>query len=302
MATASDYLKLHVVVFLWGTTSVMAKLVSMPATEMLLYRTLLAAGGLWVVARISRASLQQSPADVLRLLGIGMVVGLHWVAFFVGGQISTASLSLVGFATCSLWAAVLEPLANGKKIRPVEILLGSVVLAGLYLIFRFEFRYWEGFLLSVLSGLLAAVFSIMNSRLVHRIPSVTIAFYEMAGAFLFVVLLLPLYQVTYSTTGVLDLVPEPMDWAYLFILSMFCSVFAFTMSVDLLKKVSVFTVQLLLNLEPIYGILLAILVLGEHRMMGWGFAAGTAVILMAVFSYPVLTKRYGQASSPDQTT
>lgn len=292
MATTADYLKLHVVVFLWGTTSVMAKLVSMPATEMLVYRTAMAALGLMAVAFISGAMLKQRPVDILRMLSIGMVVGLHWVAFFVGGQFSTASLSLVGFATCSLWAAILEPLANGRRIRPIEIFLGTVVLFGLYLIFRFEFRYWVGFLLSVFSGLLAAVFSIMNSRLVNRIPSVTIAFYEMAGAFLFVVCLLPLYRVTYSVTGVLDLTPEPMDWIYLFILSMFCSVFAFTMSVALLKKVSVFTVQLLLNLEPIYGIFLAVLVLDEHRMMGWGFAAGTMVILLAVFSYPLLNKRF----------
>lgn len=292
MASTSDYLKLHVVVFLWGTTSVMAKLVSMPATEMLVYRTMLAALGLLVVALWTKAQLRYSTADILRMLGIGVVVGVHWVAFFVGGQYSTASLSLVGFATCSLWAALLEPLAKGQRIRPLEIILGLVVLAGLVLIFRFEFRYWQGFLLSVFSGLLAAVFSIMNSRLVDRIPSTTIAFYEMAGAFLFVVALLPVYQLTYSNTGVLDLTPEPMDWIWLLILSMFCSVFAFTMSVHLLKKVSVFTVQLLLNLEPIYGIILAILVLDEHTMMGPGFVAGTLVILSAVLSYPGLKSRF----------
>ena len=292
MASASDYLKLHIVVFLWGTTSVMAKLVSMPATEMLVYRTFLAAAGLLAVAAVWRVSLRVSAADVFRLLGIGMVVGLHWAAFFVGGQYSTASLSLVGFATCSLWAAILEPLVNRQPIRPLEIFLGLAVLAGLYLIFRFEFHYWVGFLLSVLSGLLAAVFSILNFRLVRRIPSVTIAFYEMAGAFLFMVLMLPLYKITFARNGVLDLSPEPTDWIYLAILSLLCSVFAFTMSVNLLKKVSVFTVQLLLNLEPVYGIMLAVMVLGEHRMMGPGFFAGTAIILAAVLSYPLLKKRF----------
>jgi drug/metabolite transporter (DMT)-like permease len=292
MASASDYLKLHVVVFLWGTTSVMAKLVSMPATEMLAFRTLLAALGLLVLALWTKTQLKHSTPDILRMLGIGIVVGLHWVAFFVGGQFSTASHSLVGFATCSLWAAVLEPVSKGQRVRPLEIILGLVVLAGITLIFRLEFHYWLGFLLSVFSGLLAAVFSIMNARLVNRIPSTAIAFYEMTGAFLFVAALLPVYQLTYSTTGILDLTPEPMDWLWLFILSMFCSVFAFTMSVHLLKKLSVFTVQLLLNLEPIYGIVLAILVLNEHDLMGTGFVAGTLLILSAVLSYPWLKARF----------
>lgn len=292
MATVSDYLKLHVVVFLWGTTSVMAKLVSMPATEMLAFRTLLAALGLLVVALWTKSQLRHSMSDTLRMLGIGMIVGLHWVAFFVGGQLSTASHSLVGFATCSLWAAVLEPISKGQRVRLLEIILGLVVLAGIVLIFKLEFHYWQGFLLSVFSGLLAAVFAIMNAQLVNRIPSTTIAFYEMTGAFLFVLALLPIYQQTYSITGTLDLIPEPMDWLWLFILSMFCSVFAFTMSVHLLKKLSVFTVQLLLNLEPIYGIVLAILVLRENNLMGTGFVAGTLLILSAVLSYPWLKSRF----------
>ena len=134
MARLSDYLKLHVLVFLWGTTAVMAKLITIPATEMLFYRTLFAAAGLLVVALVAGTAVKASFNDTLKMLGIGLVVGLHWIAFFVGGQISTASLSLVGFATCSLWAAVLEPLTQGRAVRPLEIFLGILVMAGLYVI------------------------------------------------------------------------------------------------------------------------------------------------------------------------
>ena len=287
-----DYLKLHFVVFLWGTTAVMAKLITIPATEMLFHRTWMAAAGLFVLALITRTVLKYTLKDLLSMLGIGLIVGLHWVAFFVGGQISTASLSLVGFATCSLWAALLEPLVNRQPVKALEIFLGLAVMAGLYIIFRSEFHFMTGFLLSILSGLLAAVFGIMNSKLVKRISSVAIAFYEMTGAFLFVVLILPLYQAYYAAGGELQMIPAPADWVYLLILSLLCSVFAFTMSVDLMNRLSVFTVQLTLNLEPVYGIILAVILLGEGSVMGTSFYVGTSVILVAVLLYPWLKKRF----------
>jgi len=293
MTSLKDYLNLHLLVFLWGTTAVMAKLITIPATEMLFYRTLLAALGLLAVAFISGTTVKASMTDILKMLGIGFVVGLHWIAFFVGGQISTASLSLVGFATCSLWAAVLEPLTQGKSIRPLEIFLGIMVMTGLYIILHFEFRFYSGMFLSVLSGFLAALFSVMNFHMVRRLPSVTIAFYEMAGAFLLIACFLPFYR-DYFAGGKLQLVPAPMDWVYLLILSMVCSVFAFTQSVSLMKRISVFTLQLTLNLEPVYGILLAIFLLGEDRFMGPSFYVGTGIIMIAVFSYPALKRKFGQ--------
>lgn len=291
MASVKDYFRLHLIVFLWGTTAVMAKLISIPATEMLFYRTLLAALGLLAVAFVTGTAVRASVTDILKMLGIGLVVGLHWIAFFVGGQISTASLSLVGFATCSLWAAVLEPLTQGKSISPLEVLLGILVMAGLYIILHFEFRFYNGLLLSVASGFLAALFSVMNFHLVRRLPSITIAFYEMAGAFLLVACFLPFYK-NYFAGGKLEMIPAGMDWVYLFVLSMVCSVFAFTQAVSLMKKISVFTLQLTLNLEPVYGIFLAILLLGEDRYMGPSFIGGTALIMLAVLSYPALKRKF----------
>lgn len=296
MAQFSDYLKLHVIVFLWGTTAVMAKLITIPATEMLFYRTLLAAVGLLVVAVVSKTAIKAPVKDIFKMLGIGMVVGLHWIAFFVGGQISTASLSLVGFATCSLWAAILEPMTQGKSIRPIEIFLGILVMAGLIIILHFEFRFYLGLLMSVFSGFLAALFSVMNFHIVRRLPSVTIAMYEMSGAFLLVCFFLPFYQNYFAENGMLQMVPVAMDWFYLFILSVVCSVFAFTASVGLMKKISVFTLQLTLNLEPVYGIVLAVLLLGEDRYMGPSFFIGTGLIMLAVLSYPVLRKKFDQSS------
>ena len=291
-ATAKDYFLLHFVVFLWGTTAVISKLVSVPATEMLFYRTMVAAGGLLVLAMVTRTSLFGSTGDVLRMLGIGVIVGIHWIAFFVAAQVTTASISLIGFATCSVWAAILEPLVNGQRIKGLELFLGALVLSGLYIIFHFEFRFYSGLLLSVFSGFLAAVFSVMNFHLVRRTSATSIAFWEMTGAFLLVTAFLPFYRDHFAADGILRMSLIPMDWVYIGFMSIVCSVFAFTVSVDLMKKVSVFTVQLTLNLEPVYGIFLAILVLNEGQYMGWSFVAGAGLIMAAVFSYPLLKKRF----------
>ena len=283
---------LHAIVFLWGTTAVISKIVSVPATEMLFFRTLAAAIGLLILAYFTRTSLRASSADLLKMLGIGFIVGIHWIAFFVSAQVTTASISLIGFATCSVWAAILEPLVNGQRIRGLELFLGLLVLSGLYIIFHFEFRFYAGLLLSVLSGFLAAVFSVMNFHLVRRTSATSIAFWEMTGAFLLVSAFLPFYRDHFAADGILRMSLSAMDWLYIGFMSIVCSVFAFTMSVQLMKKVSVFTVQLTLNLEPVYGIFLAIMVLGEGQYMGWSFIVGAGLIMSAVLSYPLLKKRF----------
>jgi len=283
---------LHFVVLLWGTTAVISKLVTIPATEMLFFRTLVAAIGLMVVAFMSGNTLRCSWPDLLKLLGIGVIVGIHWIAFFVSAQITTASISLIGFATCSLWAAILEPMVNRQPIRAIEVFLGLLVLVGLYIIFHFEFRFYAGLLLSVLSGLLASVFSIMNFHLVRRVNSISIAFWEMLGGFFLIAVFLPFYKDWFAVDGVLQMSPNLVDWAYISFMALACSVFAFTMAVSLMKKFSVFTVQIALNMEPVYGIILAILILDEGRFMGWSFLAGAGIIMAAVFTYPWLKKRF----------
>jgi drug/metabolite transporter (DMT)-like permease len=144
----------------------------------------------------------------------------------------------------------------------------------------------------VLSGFLAAAFSVMNSRLVRRVSATAISFWEMTGAFLLVSGFLPFYSLFFTDGKGLDMALNTMDWIYITFMALVCSVFAFTMAVDLMKRISVFTVQLTLNLEPIYGMLLAIALLDEGRHMGWSFITGAGLILSAVFSYPLMKKLF----------
>ncbi len=295
-ATAKDYFKLHFIVFLWGFTAVLGKLITIPSVEMVFYRTLLAAFGMGVVILFARGTFTIERIDLLKLLATGFIVAIHWLTFFGSGRVSNPSTSLVGFATCSFWAALIEPLAKGKKIQPLEIGLGLMVLFGLYIIFSFGFQYPMGLFLGIMSGLTAAIFSVINSKLINRVTANTITFYEMVGATLGVLLFFPIYQQPWGFNSTLQLVPTSMDWVYISIMALACSVYAYAAAINLMKKLSVFFIQLALNLEPLYGIILALLVFGQQEIMDVNFYVGTAIILSAVASYPFLKKKIGVSS------
>lgn len=288
MSHTSDYLKLHFIVLLWGSTAIFGKLISIPAVEMVFFRTLLATVGMIALILFTRGKLWIPFRDAVKLISVGLLVGAHWIAFFASGQISTASVSLVGFATASFWTAILEPISNKQKIRPLEISLGILVVVGLYIIFQFDFNFFDGLLLGILSGLLLAIFAVINSHFIKHLPAHTITLYEMGGAFLFCLLFLPVYQLFWAEE--LNLSPSKMDWVYISILAIVCTVYAYSLGIELMKRISVFVIQLTLNLEPVYGIILAVFVLDESRYLNLPFYIGTGVILLSVLIYPLIKR------------
>ena len=292
MATRSDYLKLHFIVFLWGFSAILGKLVSIPAVEMVFYRSILAAIGMGMVMLATKGTFEVSKSSAVKLFLIGVIVAFHWVAFFASARVANVSVSLVGFATNSLWAALLEPWFNRTRVKKFELVLGLVVLLGLYVIFSFDFQYKLGLFLGVVAGFTSALFSVFNSKMVRRVPSYTITFYEMIGAFLGLAIFFPLYKVTWAPDGVLHLLPTAMDWIYIALLAGVCSVFAYSTAIELMKKISVFMIQLALNLEPIYGIIMALIIFGSEEKMGANFYVGALIIMAAVVLYPVLKKRH----------
>lgn len=298
MASFKDYLQLHFIVFLWGFTAVLGKLVSIPATEMVLLRTLLAAAGLAVLMQVLKKPFRVTGADALKLLAIGFIVGAHWLFFFISGRVANPSTSLVGFSTCSVWAALLEPLSRRRPFRILDIGFGMVVLAGLLVIVSFDFQYPGGLALGVLSGFTAALFSVLNARLVSRIDAYTMTFYQMLGATLLITCCLPAYLAVWSESGSLHLQPTWSDWLYIAVLAWACSIYAFATGINLTKKLSVFFIQLTLNLEPVYGMVLAVWIFGAREVMGLHFYIGTAVILVAVVLYPMLKRKLVPDGTP----
>lgn len=293
IATTKDYFKLHFIVLLFGFTAILGKLVSIPAVEMVFYRTLMAAAGMTVLLLIVKGSFKVSQSDFIKIFLTGSIVAIHWITFFVSGRISNPSTSLVGFATCSFWAALIEPIAKRKKIQALEVGLGIVVLVGLILIFSFNFDYAFGLFLGIISGLTAAIFSVINSKIAARVSAYTITLYEMLGACATVILFFPIYKMYIAEDHELKLLPATMDWIYIGTMAIACSVYAYSVMINLSKKLSVFFIQLALNLEPVYGILIALFVFGQQEVMGWNFYVGTLIILSAVAIFPLIKSRQG---------
>lgn len=303
MASSSDYFKLHVIVFIWGFTAILGVLITIPAVELVLYRTILSVFGIALLMFFTKKNFNAGPSDSIKLILTGLIVAAHWITFFGSARISNISVCLVGLSTASLWTSFLEPIAYGRRIKAFEVLLACLVVVGLYVVFTFSFHYRLGLLVGILSGFTSALFSVINSKIVRRVSPYTITLYEMAGACIGTVFFLPIYKRTWAVDHTLNLSPVPLDWLYIAILAFICTVWAYSAATELMKRLSVFFIQLTVNLEPLYGFVLAVLIFGERERMHPNFYIGAAIILSAIISYPFLKKRFDKPfKSPDQNT
>ncbi|MEP1094727.1 MAG: DMT family transporter [Cyclobacteriaceae bacterium] len=288
-----DYLHLHFIVLIWGFTAILGLVIDMPPVEMVFYRTLIATLGLFIIIKSTRKSFRIDRAsDYWIILGTGGLIAIHWITFFLSARVSNVSVCLAGLATGSLWTAFIEPLSVGRKIKGYEVLLSIVAFVGIGVIFNVEFDYLAGLLLSLLSAFMAASFSVINSKLTQKYDPYVITFYEMIGACISIVLFFPIYGIYYADG--LKLSGSMVDFFYLIILAIFCTVYAHSISVELMKRMSVFSINLTINLEPIYGIVLALIIFGESEEMSSGFYVGTGLILSSVLLYPLLNRKFKQ--------
>lgn len=292
MTEAKHYLQLHFVVFVWGFTAVLGILISLPSVEIVFYRTLLAWLGMGVMLYLANISFGMNRRVLFKVIGTGVLIGVHWILFFAAARVANASICLAGMATCSLWTSFLEPLFFKRKIIWYEIVLGALGALGLYVVFQFEFNHALGLAFAIGAAILASLFTIFNGMFIRDYHPFTITYHEMFGAWMSTVLFLPFYSGWISPNGVLQLLPTQLDTLYLFILAIICTVFAYSLAVRLMKHISPFAMNLTNNLEPVYGIILALIILGEEEHMSGGFYAGTFMILAAVLGYPFLNKYF----------
>lgn len=287
LARPSNQLRLHFIVFLWGFTGVLGALISLQAMELVFYRMGLAILTLWLWALARKKEIRVRPKQLGAYLLAGAVIAVHWVTFFHAIKISNVSVTLACMSTAAVFVSILEPIFYKRPFRLQEILLALLGVAGLFLIFRFEGDYRMGILTAVFSAFLAAVFSTMNGLLVRKDSAMKISIYELTCGWM----LLSLYLIL---TGKLsEGLPalQKLDWLWLVLLGTVCTAYAFIVSVDVMRELSPFTVTLTINLEPVYGIILALLVFGADEAMTIYFYLGTAIILVSVVLNGVLKRR-----------
>jgi drug/metabolite transporter (DMT)-like permease len=290
-ASVKDYLMLHFIVLIWGFSAIFGMLITLPAVEIVFYRTLIASVGIGLFFLWRKQKIRLPLKELSKIIGTGFIISLHWILFFGAVKASNVSVALAGFATCSLWTAFIEPWANKTKVKWYEIFLGVMVMGGLYVIFRFEFGFWVGLTMALGSAFLGAVFTVINSKFTKRHSPFTLTFYEMLGACGFTALLLPFYGL-YLTENGLQMGIQGLDWLWLLLLGGVCTVFAFSVSVELMKRITAYAVNLTVNMEPVYGIILAVIIFGDSEKMTSGFYLGTGIILLSVCLYPVFNYFY----------
>ena len=294
-ASPKDFLKLHFIVLIWGFTAILGNEMTIPATDVVLYRTAIASVVLAGFMYFKSKSFKLEKGQLVPLVLTGFIIALHWFLFFESARVSNVSVSLAGMATTTFWTSLIEPLFNKRKIRLFEVVLGLVVISGLYVIFRFEFNNALGLGLAMAAAFMAALFSVLNGKLTHRISQYTITLYEMAAAAIGIAIFIPFYKVFFLAETATYAIPTPRDWGLLLVLSVVCTVYAFSVSVELMKRITAYVVNLTINLEPVYGIILAVIIYGENEEMSPGFYYGTLIILLAVLSYPVIRRRQRKA-------
>ncbi|WP_316934204.1 DMT family transporter [Hymenobacter sp. AT01-02] len=177
-----DYVRLHFIVLLWGFTAILGKLISVPPVELVFWRTLLATVGMGALLMVRGQSWRIPAGEALRLLGVGSLVAVHWITFFLAARLSSVSVCLAGLATLALWTSLLEPLLLWRRVRFYEVGLGLLTMVGLYLVSQAELGQLAGLLVAIGSAGLSALFSVLNSKLVQRHSPLRLTFYEMAGA------------------------------------------------------------------------------------------------------------------------
>lgn len=289
-------LKMHIAVFLWGFTGVLGKAISLSEFPLVWYRTLLTALIFVVIIYKRKEWVPISKKELWRFFGIGTIIGIHWVAFYGAIKYANASIALTCLATAGIFTAILEPLMTKSKFIFSEMIIGIIALIGMYSIYHFEIQYATGIMLGIVAAILSSVFTIMNKKIVNNYPARLVAFYEIGSAFVFLTLFVPFIIYYFPQVRFL---PTAEDWLWLWVLSLCCTVWGQSLALSALKKISSFTAVLMVNLEPVYGIILAMIIYNENKELGIGFYIGIALIALSVAMHTVIMMRNARKLKKD---
>lgn len=280
-------LLLHLIVFVWGFTAILGNLITLDALPLVWYRILIAVITLLLLFGFKRQTLKDSKSNVMRFLAAGIVIALHWLTFFWAIKVSNVSVTLACLSTGAFFTSILEPIFYKRKIIAYEVFFGFIVVCALGLIFSVSTKYVEGILLALSAACLSAVFSIINGKFAQHSSASIITFYEMIGG----LLILTLYLLFSGGFTAEFFTVTTTDWLWLLVLGTFCTAFAFIGSVYIMKYITPFTVMLTINLEPVYGILLAILIFKDSEKMSPEFYVGALLILSTVVLNAIVKNR-----------
>ncbi len=279
------FLQLHIAVFLAGFTGILGRLITLNEGMIVWYRLLLTAVTMWILFGLMK-KLQRIPViDIIKISAVGFIAAMHWVTFYGSIKYSNVSVSLICFSAISFFTALFEPVILKKKMNWTELLLGIITLSGIYIIFHFDTHFKTGIILGIISAILASLFPIFNREFLKRTNVETMLTWQQTGGLIVLSALLPFYLQKFPVDS---FIPSLENFGWLLVLAWFCSVLAFKLSGNALKRLSAFTVNLTYNLEPVYGIILAFIVYKENEFLSKWFYVGFAIIAVALIIHVYL--------------
>lgn len=291
--TRKAYLQLHVSVFLWGFTAILGRLITLSQLPLVWYRVLFTCVALCFIPGVIKQVKETPRRDIMNLAVIGCLVCIHWVCFYGAIKYSDVSIALSCLATTSFMISILEPVINRTRFKWYEVSLGLLVVPGVIIIAHVSQLYVTGIILGLLAAFFAATFTVLNKRVIHLHNPIGMTFIEMLSGFIMLSIVLPIYLHYFPDTLMR---PASSDWIYLLILALGCTTLPFILALHALRHLSAFATTFMVNLEPVYGIILAILIFHENKDLDTMFYLGTGIILAAVFIHPLLNKRFGEKS------
>ncbi len=290
--------QIHLCVLLWGFTAILGKLISLGALPLVWWRMALVTALLAFVPRLWRALRTMSARQIAALMGVGVVVALHWLTFYASIKLSNASVAATCMALGSVFTALIEPFAAKRRFAFGEVLLGIAAIPGVVLVVGgVPSGMWTGIAVGVLSAALAALFGSLNKRYVDGADPLAMTFLEMGAGVLMLSVAAPLASGFVPLFDAPLLVwPDARDFGYLLLLAVACTLLPFALSLVALKHMSAFNAQLAINLEPVYTVLLAIVLLNEQRELTPMFYLGVALLVACVFAPVVFRARVAAAA------
>jgi drug/metabolite transporter (DMT)-like permease len=281
-------IQMHLSIILWGFTAVLGRGISLQQEMLVWWRMLIVSATLLVYLLYMRKSLQVSGKSLWQMIAVGLLLMVHWLFFYGAIKHSNVSITLSCFATTSLFTALFEPLVTDKKFNPAEIGFSVLAIVGIGLIFYDGAEYSTGIFYAIMAAFIGSFFNIFNKPIVQQHDAAVVSFYEITAGFIGLTALVPLYVYFYPD---MKLMPEHNDWWLLIVLAVACTNVTMILSLKALKHLSAFTLNLAINLEPVYGIALAFLFFGENKLLHTQFYLGTGIILSSVLLHAFFTNK-----------
>lgn len=289
--TLKAYGQIHLAVLLYGLTAILGDVIALSAVMIVWWRVLITSISLFFLIKMGKTLIGLSPRLIKIYGGIGVLIALHWITFYGSIKLANASVALICFSTTALFTAILEPIITKKPFNKLDLSLAMIIIPGMWMVVTgTDASMHLGIVVGLISALLIAVFAILNKIHIEGSDQYTISFIEMFSATTFITLLIP--SIFIYGDDIAFLPPRQIDWVYLFIMSLLCTTLAYVLSLKALRYISAFAINLVFNLEPIYGIILAVFILNEQKELSTGFYLGSFIIITSIIIYPLMKHRY----------